>query len=332
MSLFGFLKKQLVAVIDWTESENGVLQFRFPMEDNEIQNGAQLTVRDSQVALFLNEGEMADVFGPGRHELSTKNLPVLTALNNWDKGFNSPFKSDVYFLSTREQIEQHWGTAQPVTVRDKDLGPLRIRAFGTYAYRLVDPKIFFKKVSGSRELYTTAELEGQLRAAIITSLASFLGNSEIPFLDMAANQTKFSETLRATLLASFTNYGLELTSFFVENISLPESVQEQIDRMGSMRMAGDLQKYAQFQAADSIHIAAANQSGAAGAGAGLGAGMAIGQTMANSLAGSSSAAGPTDESALAMQKLNQLHDLLKNGVLTQAEYDAKKAELLKRVT
>ena len=333
MSLFGFLKKQLIAVIDWTETENGVLAYRFPMEDNEIQNGAQLTVRDSQVAVFLNEGELADVFGPGRHKITTKNLPLMTSLKNWDKGFHSPFKSDVYFFSTREQIDQRWGTPQPITVRDKEYGPLRIRAFGTYSYRLIDPKIFFKKISGSREIYTTTDLEGQLRSVILTAIATFLGAGEIAFMDMAANQQKFSETLHNTLKPNFTPYGLELTSFFVDSVSLPENVQAQMDKMSSMRMTGDLQKYAQFQSAESISVAAANSGGMAGIGAGLGAGAAIGQTMNQAL---NSGAHPTDSGPASSEdlvsKLNQLHELLKNGVLTQSEFDAKKAEILKRMT
>jgi membrane protease subunit (stomatin/prohibitin family) len=333
MGLFGFMKKQLVAVIDWTESENGVLAYRFPMVDNLIQTGAQLTVRETQAALFVNEGEVADLFGPGRYELATKNLPLMTALNNWDKGFASPFKSDVYFFSLREQLDQKWGTQQPVTFRDKELGPIRMRAFGNFAYKLADPKAFFKKVSGSRELFTVADMDGQLRAGIMTWIASALGQAETPFFEMAASQAKFSEVLKATLAPSFAEYGLQLTQFFVQSLSLPESVQEHVDKLASMRMAGDLQRYTQFQAAESLGVAAANPGGAAGAGVGLGAGVAMGQALAQSMtAGGSSgaAAGGAPEDAL--KKLDQLHDLMGKGVITQAEFDAKKAELLKRIT
>ena len=291
MGLFGFIKKQLVAVIDWTESENGVLAYRFPMEDNLIQNGAQLTVRETQAALFVNEGEIADVFGPGRYELSSKNLPLMTALNNWDKGFASPFKSEVYFFSLREQINQKWGTQQPITFRDKELGPIRLRAYGSFSYKVSDPKLFFKKLSGSRDVFTAQDMEGQLRAEVATWIASALGRAETPFLEMAANQTHFSDMLKASLAPSFAEHGLALTSFLVQSLSLPDEVQAHIDKLSSMRMAGDLRQYAQFQAADSIAAAAANPGGAAGAGAGLGAGLAMGQAMVSALGASPSAGG-----------------------------------------
>ena len=332
MGLFGLLKKQVIAVIDWTESENGILAARFPMQDNLIQNGAQLTVRETQAALFVNEGEIADVFGPGRYELSTKNLPVLTALNSWKMGFDSPFKSDVYFFSLREQLDQKWGTQQPITFRDKELGPIRMRAYGAFSYKVSDPKAFFKKVSGTRDVFTTQDMDGQLRANIMTWIASALGGAETPFLEMAASQTKLSETLKASLAPSFAEYGLLLTSFLVQSLSLPDSVQEHIDKMSSMRMAGDLHQYAQFEAADSIGTAAANPGGAAGAGIGMGAGLAMGQTIGQSMTSAFGGGGASAEQEDPLKKLGQLHELLTKGVLTQAEFDAKKIELLKRIT
>lgn len=230
MGIFDAFSKQFIAVIDWTEEEDGVLAYRFPMKDQEIQNGAQLTVRESQLALFVNEGEVADLLGPGLHTLTTRNLPLLTTLNNWDKAFHSPFKSDVYFYSTREQIDQKWGTPNPVTVRDKEMGAIRLRAFGTHSYRIKNPNVFYKKLSGTRERYTVQDLEGQLRSAIITSLSAFFGQSSVAFLDMASNQVKFSDTLRDALGPTFSNYGLELTSFFVQSISLPEELQAYLTR------------------------------------------------------------------------------------------------------
>lgn len=329
MGLFGFFKKQMIDVIEWNENTTGVLAYRYPMADREIQNGAQLTVRDTQLALFVNEGQLADLFEPGMHTLATKNLPVLTNLRNWDKGFESPFKSDLYFFSAREQLDQRWGTPNAVVIKDKQFGPLRIRAHGTYSYRLKNPKVFFNKLSGTQDVFTTQELEGQLRSAILTHLAAFLGKLEVDFIDMAANQMEFSNVLKTALTDLFSGYGLSLESFFVQSVSLPEELQGHLDKMASMRMVGDLRNYAQFQAADSISIAAKNENGAAGAGAGLGVGMAMSQAM--SQAASSGGAG-TQPAEDPMKTIQRLHELMKSGVITEAEFQAKKAELLKKVT
>ena len=335
MGFVNFFKKQFISTIEWNEHGDGVLAFKYPMHDNEVENGGQLTVRETQAAMFVNEGEIADVFGPGLHLLTTKNLPLLTDFKNWDKGFSSPFKSDVYFFSLREQVNQRWGSQQPIAIRDKELGPIRVRAFGSFSYRINDPKLFYKKLSGSREIYSTEDLEGQLRAAIITSISSFFGSAEVAFFDMAANQTKFSELLKTTLLKPFSDYGLELCNFYVQSISLPDEVQAQIDKLASMRMTGDLQKFAQFQGASSIPIAAANPGGLAGAGVAMGLGLSVAQSMGQSMGGASSmgsATSSSEDAGQAMQKLSQLHDLLQKNVITQAEFDAKKVDLLKKIT
>ncbi len=329
MGLFDFIAKQFIDVIDWTESGNGVLAYRYPMQDREIQSGAQLTVRESQLALFVNEGRIADQFSPGLYTLTTHTLPVLTNLLNWDKAFASPFKSDVYYFSTREQIDQKWGTAQPVTFRDKEFGPLRIRTFGKYSYQIVDPKVFYSKISGTRELYTVAELEGQLRGAVLSQLASYLGSATVGFVDMAASQTKFSDELLKAMAPAFTNYGLELKTFFVESISLPEELQAHFDKLASMNLLGDLQRYAKFQTAESIPAAAANPGGLAGAGAGLGAGVAIGQAMASALSGSASTGGTPGEDPVAL--IEKLHGLYQKGILSKEEFETKKQELLKKL-
>ena len=325
MGIFSAIGKQFISVIDWTEEGDGVLSYRYPMQDREMQNGSSLTVRETQMALFVNEGEIADSFGPGRYTLTTKNLPILTTLKNWDKAFNSPFKSDVYFFSTREQIDQKWGTPQSITVRDKEMGPIRIRAFGSYSYKIKNPSAFFKKISGTRDIYNVQDLEGQLRDAILTSLASFFGGSGIAFLDMASNQTTFSETLKKALAPMFAGYGLELATYFVQSISLPDELQAYFDKAAQMRMVGDLGQYAKFQAAESLQTAAANTGGAAGAGVGLGAGIALGQTMAGALSGAGG--GDSDPTKL----LERLHELKEKGVLSEAEYNDKKAELLKKI-
>jgi membrane protease subunit (stomatin/prohibitin family) len=277
-----FFSKQLIDIIEWTEPQDGILAYRYPMEDREIQNGGQLTVRDSQVAVFVNEGRIADVFGPGLHTLSTQTLPILTYLRNWDKGFKSPFKSDVYFYSTRLQMNQKWGTATPITIRDKEFGAVRMRAYGIYAYRIADAKIFYEKVSGTRESYWVAELDGQLRNTIVGRMTDAFGNSAVSFLDMAASQLQLGQTMLANLKPVFADLGLYLDAYVVESISLPEELQKLLDQRIGMNMVGDMGRYTQFQVAQSLPIAAANEGGgAAAAGVGLGAGMAMAQQMMN---------------------------------------------------
>lgn len=331
MGLFNIIGKQFVDVIQWTEDGPGVLAWRFPMADMEIQNGAALTVRESQRAVFIDEGTVADVFAPGSYTLNTKSLPVLTALKNWDKLFESPFKSDVYFFSLREQTEQKWGTAQPITLRDKEFGVVRLRANGIYSYVIKDIQPFWSKLSGTTPQYTVADLEGQLRGTILTAMAAFMGNSNVPFLDMAANQLKFSEALKSAVAPAFAEYGLELKTFFVQSISLPEELQAHLDKASSMRMVGDLDRYAKFQTAESMPLAAANPGGVAGAGAGLGAGLAMGQMMAGAMGGMAAPPAGATAASDPFAALEKLADLVKRGVITQADFDAKKAELLAQI-
>jgi membrane protease subunit (stomatin/prohibitin family) len=284
MSLRTFLGKQFIDVIDWVEPADGILAYRYPMQDREIQNGGQLTVRDTQLAVFVNEGKIADQFTPGLYKLTTNTLPILTYLKNWDKAFQSPFKSDVFFFSTRMQTDQHWGTPNPVTVRDKEFGAVRLRAFGIYSYHIADAKVFYQKISGTRDQYLTADLEGQLRDTIIGVLANTFAQSNVAFLDMAANQTQLGQQASELLKPAFTNLGLALDTFVVENLSLPEELQKMLDQRISMNMVGDMGRYTQFQVAQSLPVAAANEgSGGAGLGAGLGVGMGMAQTMMNSM-------------------------------------------------
>lgn len=343
MGIINFLKKQFIDVIEWNENGDEVLAYRYPMQDHEIQNGGQLTVREGQAALFVNEGQVADLFGAGLHKLTTQNLPILTDLKNWDKAFLSPFKSDVVFFSTREKIDQKWGTPQPITLKDKDFGPIRLRAFGTYSFNLTDPKLFYKKLSGARDVYSLSDLEGQLKSMVATTLATFFGKGEIAFLEMAGNQSALSDHMKAALVETFSQYGLGVQTFFVQSISLPEEVQAYLDKSSSMRVLGDMQKYAQFQTADSIHLAAENPGGLGGLGAGVAVGQAIGSSMMNAFLGggssssgsSSSNAGAANSSAASsaevLATLTKLHELVAQGILTQAEFDAKKAELLKKI-
>src|SRR5579863_5750812 len=284
MALRDFLVKQFIDVIQWTEPEDGVLATRYPMQDMEIQSGAQLTVRESQMAAFINEGRLADVFSPGLYTLTTQTLPLLTNLKNWDKQFKSPFKSDVYFFSTRIQTNQRWGTATPITIRDKDFGMVRLRGYGIYSWHISDAKAFHTKVSGTREIYHVADIEGQLRNTIIGRMTDAFAQSNVPFLDMAANQVVLGTKIAEGLNPMFTDLGLTLDSFVVENLSLPEELQKMLDTRVGMNMLGDMNKYTQYQVANSLPIAAANEGGGlAGIGAGLGAGLTMANVMGNAL-------------------------------------------------
>ena len=334
MGILDFISKQFVDVIQWTADEPGILAFRFPMSGMEIQNGGQLVVRETQKAAFFNEGKIADIFEPGTYTLNTQTLPVLTYLRNWDKFFQSPFKSDVYFFDTKDQVDRKWGTAQPLTIRDKEYGPIRIRAFGNYSYAIGDIEAFWSRLVGTAERCTSEMIEGQLRGIILTAIATTLGQSSVGFIDMAANQEAFSRQLADAIGPALRAYGIEVKSFYVQSLSLPEELQRVLDKVSSMNMLGDLNRYAQFQTAESIPIAAENPGGLAGAGAGLGAGMAIGQAMAQGLgnpAAPTSQAAPAQPAEDPIQLLEKLGGLLAKGILTQQEFDTKKAALLSRI-
>jgi membrane protease subunit (stomatin/prohibitin family) len=281
VALSDFISKQFIRVIQWSETEDGdgFLSYRYPMQDMEIENGGQLTVRESQLALFVNEGKIADVFTPGLHTLNTRNLPILTDLMNWSKDFQSPFKSDVYFFSTRLQIDQKWGTPAPITTRDKEFGVIRLRAFGNYAYRIADPSKFFTEVTGTREAVFASDVEGQLRTMVIGRLTAIFATSEISFVDMAANLGALTDKITNDLKPSFEALGLELNQFVVASVSLPEDLQKVMDQRIGMSMAGDMNRLTQFEAAESLEEAAQNTSGTAGMGVGLGAGAAMAQTL-----------------------------------------------------
>jgi membrane protease subunit (stomatin/prohibitin family) len=347
MSFGSFIKKQFIDVIQWNEDQEGVLAWRYPMQDFEIQNGGVLIVRESQVAVFVNEGTIADVFGPGTHKLTTQTLPVLTNLKNWDKLFDSPFKSDVYYFSTRVQTGRKWGTPQPITIRDKDFDMIRVRAFGMYSYRVNDARKFFTEISGTREAYTRDQVEDQLRGIMLATMASSLGASNIPFLDMAANQALMAQQVRTDLATAFARYGIGLDEFNVASVSLPEELQAALDERISAGMKGGLSAdkmggFTQFQVASSIPLAAQNEGGIAGIGAGVGAGMAVGQAMAQGMAGAfapqqpapapATAPAPTQAAAEPIEeRLGKLKTLLDKGLISQTDYDSAKAELLKKL-
>ena len=340
--MLGFIRKQFIDVIEWPNPEPETLMWRFPVADQEIQNGASLTVREAQAALFVDEGKAADVFQPGRYTLTTQTLPILTNLKNWDKLFQSPFKSDVYFFNTRQQLARRWGTSQPVTVRDADFGVIQLRSFGMYAYRISDPAAFFREVTGVGASYSGEQLEQQLRNLAMTQLAAAFGTSGIPFLDMAANQVLLSQQLTGLLAPEFAKLGLTLENFTVESISLPENIQQALDKKISMGIVGDMGKFAQYQTAESITMAAQNEGGLAGIGAGLGVGAGIGQTVAGAMAGmmqpaaAGAAAAATATAAPAaaedpQAKLQKLKGLLDGGLISADDYEKAKAEVLKQL-
>ena len=329
--MFGFIRKQFIDVIEWPNPGDDTLMWRFPAEDQEIQTGATLVVRESQQALFVDEGKTADLFGAGTHLLTTQTLPLLTNLKNWDKFFASPFKSDVYFFNLRQQLGRRWGTAQPVTVRDSEFGVVQLRAFGMYDYRISDPAKLFSEVTGVVAQYSREALDEPLRNVVMTRLASVFGSSGIPFLDMAANQVLLSQKMAELLAPDFARLGLTLERFSVESVTLPEAIQKALDERISMGVVGDLNRYTQYQTASAIPLAAQNEGGLAGIGAGVGVGAAIGQAMATNMnaapAAAPQAAGNNDPQA----RLAQLKALLDQGLITAEDYEKAKAEVLKQL-
>ena len=272
---------QFIEVIEWLDDSQDTILYRFPVHGQEIKNGAQLIVRESQAAVFVFEGQAADVFGPGRYTIDGGNTPILSKLGAWKYGFNSPMKSEVYFVNTKQFTDMKWGTANPIMLRDADFGIVRLRAFGAYSLRVADPQTFIKEVAGTNAHFQTEDIDAQLKRAIVTEFSDAIGEMKIPALDLAAQYKELGEAIRAKINEDFRSYGLEVTKFYVENISLPPEVEEAMDKRSSMGALGDANRYMQFQAADALRDAAQNEGGGAGLGAGLGAGFAVGGQMAN---------------------------------------------------
>jgi membrane protease subunit (stomatin/prohibitin family) len=276
-----FAKSQFIEVIEWLDDSQNTLVYRFPVHGQEIKNGAQLIVRESQAAVFVYQGQVADTFGPGRYTVDGGNTPILSKLGAWQHGFNSPFKSEVYFVNTKQFTDLKWGTANPIMMRDADFGMVRLRAFGVYALRVVDPQTFIKEIAGTNAHFQTEDIDGQLKRAIVSGFSDALGEMKIPALDLASQYEELGGVLRTKINEDFKTFGVEVTKFYVENISLPEEVEKALDKRSSMGALGDANRYMQFQAADAMRDAAQNEGGGAGLGAGLGAGFAIGGQMAN---------------------------------------------------
>lgn len=290
MGLFSRLFSEFIDVIEWTDDSSDTMVYRFERYGNEIKYGAKLIVRESQVAVFVNEGEVADVLSPGTYALETKNLPVLTTLQYWDHGFNSPFKAEVYFINTRRFTDLKWGTKQPLMIRDAEFGGMRIRAFGTYSVRVTDATRFIREIAGTEGVFTTDEISNQLRNLITSRFATIVGATNVPVLDMAANYDQMGELLTRRIGPEFGEYGLELTKVLVENISLPPQVSEALDKRTSMGMTGNLDEYLKYQTGVAMESAAENPGGGASEGIGMGMGFAMANKMGESLSGNQAGA------------------------------------------
>lgn len=283
MGILDAIRTQFIEVIEWLDDSGNTMLYRFPVHDQEIKNGARLTVRESQTAVFVFQGQIADVFPPGLYTIDGGNTPVLTKLGAWKHGFTSPFKSEVYFVNTKQFTDLKWGTPNPVMMRDADFGMVRLRAFGIYSIRITDPRAFIKEIAGTNARFETEDIEGQLRRTLVSGFSDAVAESKIAALDLAAHYDELGGVLRNKLDQDFKAFGLELTKFVIENISLPPDVEAAMDKRTSMGVIGDVNRYAQFQAADAMRDAAQNPSGGAGLGAGLGAGFAVGNAMAGAL-------------------------------------------------
>ncbi len=284
--VFGFLKGQFIDVIEWLDDSRDTLVYRFERYGNTIMMGAKLTVREGQAAVFIHEGQMADIFGPGLYELQTNNMPLMTALQSWSHGFNSPFKSEIYFVNTRRFAGLKWGTQNPIMLRDPEFGALRLRAFGSYAIRVTDPGVFMKEIVGTDGEFTQDEISGQIRNIVVQKVSQSLAASGIPALDMAANTQDLSRIVAQAIEPTLKDYGLSMPELYIENISLPPEVEKVLDQRSSMGIVGDLNKYTQFSAAQAIQAAgSAGGDSAMGTGMGMGMGMGMAQAMANAMGG-----------------------------------------------
>ncbi len=342
MGLMDWGKAQFLDILEWLDDSNDTLAWRFPMRGQEIQTGGQLVVRESQEAVFVNEGQLADVFKPGTHKLTTQNLPILATLKGWKYGFESPFKSDVYFISTKLYNDLKWGTANPIMMRDADFGMLRIRAFGIYSIKVVDSGTFLKQLVGTNGVYTVPDISEQLRKTIMSRFTDVLGEAKVPALDLASKYDELSDLVKQKLAEEFKTMGLELSKFFVENISLPEEVEAMMDKRTSVgMMAPVMGAYTQMQVADAIPLAAQNQGGVAGLGMGMGVGFGMGNMMGQQMAGSQqqmgqqgfpagSAAAPAAPAATLKEELTNLKELFDGQLINQAEFDAQRAVIMKK--
>lgn len=291
----GFFKTNLLKSLEWTDNSTDTIVYKYPMDGRQIQYGSKLTVRASQVAVFLNKGKIADVFGPGMYTLQTSNLPIFTQLMSWGYGFKSPFYADVFFINTKQFTNQKWGTSNPITMRDKDFGTIRLRGYGNFAFKVENPEVFLKELFGTNSTFTTEDISSYLKSIIVSSISDTIAESKISALDIASNLTEFSKVTSETLTETFSNLGLKLSNLVIENISFPEEVEKAIDTRSSMGVLSDkMDTFVKYQSAQAIRDAAQNQ-GVAGLGTQLGTGVAIGEMMKDALKSSSKQESPAQE-------------------------------------
>lgn len=339
MGLFDFIKGQFIDIIEWVDYRSDVLTWKFPDQDKEIKMGAQLTVRDSQAAILLNEGKMADVFEPGRFELTTRNMPVMTTLNSWKHGFESPFKADVYFFNTRQFTDNKWGTPSPVTIPDSKFQQVEFRAFGTYNFRIVDFEKFFREIVGTRPVLALSDVDGMMRGKLVdrfTEVVAEMATTNFSFVDMQANKTEFVEALMPRITHFFDDFGISITDFSIQSITLPPELQEYLRKNTQMKMVGDLKEFMMFQAANAVEKSAENGGGGGGmeGGMNLGAGMAMGKMMMDQMGQMNQQGNGGGEKTSAddiMAMLEKLGSLKEKGILTEEEFNEKKKDLLARL-
>lgn len=286
MGLMDRLRGELIDIVEWTDTSRDTLAWKFPRHQNEIKSGAKLVVREGQAAVFVDQGRLADVFDPGTYTLDTANLPILSTLEGWKYGFESPFKAEVFFVNTRRFPDQKWGTKNPIMLRDPEFGPTRLRAFGTYAFRVSDPATFLETIVGTSGDVDTGAITDQIRNLIVARFTDVLGESKLAALDMAANVDELGGFVAEKMADDMDEYGIEVVNLLVENVSLPPAVEQALDQRTSMGVIGDLGAYTQYQTAQAITKAAENPGGgAAAAGVGFGAGMAMANQMGAAMAG-----------------------------------------------
>ncbi|MBK7232843.1 MAG: SPFH domain-containing protein [Saprospiraceae bacterium] len=330
MGIFDFLKNEFIEVIDWVESDPNVVFYKFPDQQADIKYGAALTVRPSQTAIFVNEGEIADIFSEGLYALETQNLPVLTKLRNWDKGFKSPFKCDIYFISLKQFTQFKWGTPNPLILRDQQFGQVRVKAFGTYMVKIKDPVLFFKQYSGNRKIVYQSDIEESMRDLISPRFGEALAESNVSVMDMVSNLSEIGSSVLPNLQNDFTNFGIEITKFVVTSISLPTEVEAFYDKITNMNMVKDMNRLTQFETSQAIGKAAENQ-GTAGAFIGMNMGAGMGQMVGQSMSGAQATNSETDAQAKVMETIRELGKLKTEGIITEEEFEIKKKELLARL-
>ena len=331
MGLFDFVSNEFIEVIDWVETSQDIVVHKFPDNGNNIKMGAQLTVRESQIALVVNEGKIADIYGPGRHELTTENMPIMTTLKGWKFGFKSPFKVDIYFVSTKQFTNLKWGTPNPVMVRDPEFKQVRIKAFGIYFVKIKDASLFFTEFAGTQNELNIVEVEDRLRDIVSPKFAESLAEANVAVMDLVSKYTEIGDVIKPFLQTDFNPFGIEITKFQITSTTLPPEVEAFYDKMTTMNMVGDMGKFTQFQTATSIEKAAENEGGGAGAGVGIGAGFAMGNLMSQNMNQQNNQNLQTGTKDDIMKMLKELGELKTAGILTEEEFNAKKTELLAKL-